>query len=138
MTKGWSIKDAGRVLGINPKKVPQALAPAMRKIARLMLVDSRATMTDLLAAMQQAEQDTTLRYEKENSAILDAIERLNPYEAQEVMRRLHANGQVVLPAAPVPDATPDESRQFKRAQVMRGTDQPLRTGKPPRVPQAGG
>lgn len=51
MRTGWSIKEAGHVLGVNPKKVSQALTPALHKIARLMLADPVATVAELHAAM---------------------------------------------------------------------------------------
>lgn len=51
MRDGWSIKDAGAVLGIAPTKVPQAITPAFRKVARLMLADPYATQIELLSAM---------------------------------------------------------------------------------------
>lgn len=52
---GWEQKRAGQVLGIHPFKVGQATRPALVKVARLMLVDPKATMAELLAAMEAIE-----------------------------------------------------------------------------------
>lgn len=57
MRDGWSIKDAGRVLDIHPNKVTQAIGPAFLKVARLMDADARATAAELLAALEQVQQE---------------------------------------------------------------------------------
>lgn len=63
MNVGWSIKDGGAVLGVHPNKFPQAYAPAIRKVAMLMLADPLKTVIDLRVAMEQvaAEDDQRLR-----------------------------------------------------------------------------
>lgn len=52
--EGWSIKSAAAVLGVHPKKAPQAMDPAFRKVALLMLADPVATHIELLNAMEAA------------------------------------------------------------------------------------
>jgi hypothetical protein len=54
---GWSLKETARVLGIHPNKVPQALTPALFKIAKLMIADPIRTSRELLYAMEQVEQE---------------------------------------------------------------------------------
>lgn len=56
---GWTIKEAGAVLGVHPNKVPQALRPALEKVARLLVADPAKTLVDLTAVMQRivAESD---------------------------------------------------------------------------------
>ncbi len=51
MTEGWTIKEAGAVLDVNPKKIPQALYPSYFKIAKLMLADPYKTHVDMLKFM---------------------------------------------------------------------------------------
>jgi len=57
MRAGWSIKDAAHVLGIHPKKVPQAIDPALRKVAILMAADPVATLLELVAVLEALKQN---------------------------------------------------------------------------------
>ncbi len=65
MRDGWSIKDAGEVLGINPKKIPQAIDPAFLKVAKLELADPFRTKLEMVKAMRQAIREATIRWEAE-------------------------------------------------------------------------
>lgn len=65
MRLGWSIKDAGRVLGVHPKKAPQAMRPAIRKFARLLLADPEATLIDLLEEIQDVKREDAEADERE-------------------------------------------------------------------------
>jgi len=55
MRAGWSIKEAGAVLGISPTKVTQSIEPAFAKVARLMLADPYTTNIELLSAMMKVK-----------------------------------------------------------------------------------
>lgn len=57
MREGWSCKEAAHVLGIHPCKVPQALDPALTKIAKLMLADPLKTWGDLYVVMKRLEEE---------------------------------------------------------------------------------
>lgn len=54
---GWDCKSAARVLNMHPKKVPQALAPAFLKIAKLFRADPRLTMIEITEALERLEQE---------------------------------------------------------------------------------
>lgn len=43
----WPLKSAGLVLGVHPKKTGQAIDPAFRKVATLMLADPALTLAEL-------------------------------------------------------------------------------------------
>jgi hypothetical protein len=55
MRQGWSLKEAGTVLGIHERRVTQALDPALAKIARLMRADPLRTMQSIVEAMEDLE-----------------------------------------------------------------------------------
>lgn len=56
--EGWSTKSAAAVLGMAPTKITQAIDPAFRKIATLMLADPIATHRELLAWMERVRAET--------------------------------------------------------------------------------
>lgn len=66
MRTGWSIKEAGAVLDINPNKIPQALDPAVQKIAKLYDADAVATMEMILERVKELR---TERYLAERDAV---------------------------------------------------------------------
>ena len=75
MRNGWSIKDAGRVLGIAPTKVPQAINPAFLKVARLMLANPYKTHRELMAALETIEAELVEREYDARVAMLEGGRR---------------------------------------------------------------
>lgn len=60
MNEGFTIKEAGAALGINPHKVMQSVRPAAIKIMRLLLADPAKTVRLLNAALDTIEADKDL------------------------------------------------------------------------------
>lgn len=52
---GWDCKSAARVLDMSPKKIPQALVPTFRKVAKLMLDNPSKTLAELQNAIDEEE-----------------------------------------------------------------------------------
>lgn len=88
MNLGWSIKEAGAVLGIHPKKIPQAIGPAKRKIAKLMLADPLRTFAMLYEEMELID----LEHAKEETETLEAMGELR-IDRKRIFPRAQAVGR---------------------------------------------
>jgi hypothetical protein len=55
--QGWSGKQAAFILGVSPTKATQALEPAFRKVALLMLASPEKTMADLSREMAEIREE---------------------------------------------------------------------------------
>ena len=55
MRTGWRDKEAAPILRVHPRKVSQAYAPALEKIARLYRADPHKTMRDILDKVNDLE-----------------------------------------------------------------------------------
>lgn len=73
MRIGFSLKEAGAILGVHERRVTQALDPSLERLARLWRVDPTRTM----------------------QLILDAVDRLDPMTDAELnMRELMQRNQL--------------------------------------------
>jgi len=55
MRTGWSDKDAAVAIQVNPRKVSQALGPALLKVRRLWRIDPTATLELILADLNDLD-----------------------------------------------------------------------------------
>lgn len=73
MPERFTIKELGLILGCNPKKAPQALQPALRKMALLMIADPARGMAMLSEAIESARAEIAGRSVDLTALFRDAI-----------------------------------------------------------------
>lgn len=54
--EGWSCEDGGKALGVNPKRFPAAIEPALLKLAVLIEEDALKTNIEVVLAQERVRQ----------------------------------------------------------------------------------